>query len=179
MCCGLQSFAGSEKDEELSREVSEILKDCIRIKPGMTRAELMKIFTTQGGASSAVQRTYVHRRCHFIKVDIEFTLSSPKQDVLVEKPSDKINKISRPYLEFNVIEWAEAAVFAAFDHRLRWVGYNAARVTLKSRLKSNCVGSLLEIISVLNGTKISKIRDAFGGVFSGRLEPIFEASPRW
>jgi hypothetical protein len=42
------------------------------IKPGMTRADLQKVFTTEGGISMRVQRTYVYRNCPYCKVDVEF-----------------------------------------------------------------------------------------------------------
>jgi hypothetical protein len=98
------SFADQVSDERFTTQVSDILRECIKIKPGMTRAELLKVFTVEGGVSTAKYRTYIQRHCRYIKVDVTFTLSSPKQDVLKEEPTDKIATISRPYLEFSIID---------------------------------------------------------------------------
>lgn len=92
----------SETDEELTARISEALAQCQTIKPGMTRAQLLRIFTTEGGISTAIHRTYVYIGCPYIKVDVDFKLSEPKQGVLEEKPTDTITRISRPYLDWSI-----------------------------------------------------------------------------
>jgi hypothetical protein len=42
------------------------------IKPGMTREELLKVFATEGGLSTGLNRTFVSRDCPYFKVDVEF-----------------------------------------------------------------------------------------------------------
>jgi hypothetical protein len=64
----------------------------------MTRAELLKVFDTEGGLSQAKHRTFVYRGCPEIQVDVDFTLAEPGQGVLEERPTDIISKISQPYL---------------------------------------------------------------------------------
>ncbi|MCX6900558.1 MAG: hypothetical protein NT105_17905 [Verrucomicrobia bacterium] len=94
-------------DAKLSKQIDVILRECRTIKPGMTRADLLKVFTTEGGLSSPEARTYVNRRCYFIKVDVEFSLTDPNQrtDMLDhERPTDVITKISKPYLEWNHLD---------------------------------------------------------------------------
>lgn len=88
----------------LTKQISDILAECKKVAPGATRAELLKIFTTEGGIFTAKHRTFVHRRCPYIKVDVDFTLSDPKQSVLDEQPTDTVSKISRPYLEYSIID---------------------------------------------------------------------------
>ena len=61
-----------------------------------------QIFTTEGGLSTAKHRTFVHRRCPYIKIDVDFTLSDPKQSVVDERPTDTVSKMSRPYLEWTI-----------------------------------------------------------------------------
>jgi hypothetical protein len=95
-------LANSVADTNLTKQISEILIECQKIKPGMTRAELLKVFTTEGGISSATQRTFVYRGCPYIKVDVDFTLSDPKQNALDERPTDTISKISKPYLDWSI-----------------------------------------------------------------------------
>jgi hypothetical protein len=84
------------------------LKEIQKIKVGMTRADLLKVFTTEGGLSSGLSRTYVYRECPYIKVDVEFeAVGRPARDAegrvtLAEGGRDIIVKISKPYLEWSV-----------------------------------------------------------------------------
>ncbi|HTS17832.1 MAG TPA: hypothetical protein VMP11_09685 [Verrucomicrobiae bacterium] len=94
----------SEIDKGLMDQILDVITECQTIKPGMTRADLMKVFTTEGGMSTAAHRTFVHRRCPYIKVDVDFTPSDPKQNVLEERPTDTITKISNPYLAWSIID---------------------------------------------------------------------------
>ena len=103
-CLSTPGRAGSDVDEDLTKQISEILTECKKVKHGATRAELLKVFTTQGGLSTATHRTFVHRRCPYIKVDVEFTSSEPRQKPLEERPTDTVAKISRPYLEWSILD---------------------------------------------------------------------------
>jgi hypothetical protein len=76
------------------------------IKPGMTRADLLTVFTEEGGLSTRTQRTYVYRLCPYVKVDVEFTPITNPHDHLTELSNDKILKISRPYLEYSIADWS-------------------------------------------------------------------------
>ena len=90
--------------------VSEVLKRMLTIKPGMTREALLKAFTTEGGLSTGLRRTFVSRDCPYFKVDIEFkAVGRPDRDdqgrvTLTEDPRDLIVTISRPYLAFSVMD---------------------------------------------------------------------------
>ena len=76
----------------------------------MTRDALLTIFTTEGGLSTGLRRTYVSRDCRFFKVDVEFqAVGRPPRDregrvTLVEDGRDIIAKISRPYLQFTIAD---------------------------------------------------------------------------
>ena len=89
-------------EKTLTEQLADALRECERIKPGMDREDLLKVFTTEGGLSTAKHRTYVYRRCPYIKVDVDFNPSGPKQDVLDERPTDTIVKISKPYLDWSI-----------------------------------------------------------------------------
>jgi hypothetical protein len=91
-------------DENLTKQMSKALRECQKIKPGMTRAELEKVFTTEGGIWQAKHRIYVYRPCRYIKVEVDFNLSVPEQDVVKPLPTDTISKISRPYLQWTIID---------------------------------------------------------------------------
>jgi hypothetical protein len=67
---------------------------------GMTREDLTKLFTTEGGLSTTSQRTYVYQQCPYIKVDVKFAASSREEEL----PTDKIVEVSRPYLAWSVMD---------------------------------------------------------------------------
>jgi hypothetical protein len=92
------------------RWVVESLKRMQALKSGMTRADLLRVFTTEGGLSTGLRRTYVYRGCPYFKVDVEFeAVGRPASDgegrvTLVESDADRIKTISRPYLQFSVAD---------------------------------------------------------------------------
>jgi hypothetical protein len=79
------------------------------IRPGMTRAQLLIVFTTEGGLSTRLHRTFVSQDCPFFKVDIDFkaaeqTGEPSEKEFLNESDADIILKISRPYLQGSVMD---------------------------------------------------------------------------
>ena len=106
----VQSLRGSQGSAPQIEWVARSLKEMQTIKVGMTRAELMKVFTTEGGLSSALSRTYVYRECLYFKVDVEFKpVGRPVRDrsgrvALTEAKDDVIMKISKPYLDWSTVD---------------------------------------------------------------------------
>jgi hypothetical protein len=96
------SSAGDEVDKNLTKQISDVLTECKKITVGMTRSDLLKVFSTEGGLSTAKHRIFVHRWCPYIKVDVDFTLSDPKQSVVDERPTDTVSRISKPYLDWSI-----------------------------------------------------------------------------
>ncbi len=90
--------------------VAEVLKRMETIKSGMTRKTLLTVFTTEGGLSTGLQRTFVSRDCPYFKVDVEFqAVGRPNRDengrvTLVKGNEDIILKVSTPYLQFSVMD---------------------------------------------------------------------------
>ena len=90
--------------------VTDALISMQTVKPGMTRSDLLKVFTTEGGLSTGLQRTFVSRDCLYFKVDVEFeAVGRPSRDrdgrvTLMEDGRDVIVKISKPYLAFSVMD---------------------------------------------------------------------------
>ena len=80
------------------------------IKPGMTRADLLKIFTVEGGLSTGLQRTFVSQQCPYFKVDVTFrAVGRPEKDhdgrvTLTEDQRDEIVSISTPYLALSIMD---------------------------------------------------------------------------
>jgi len=88
--------------------VAEVLKLMQTINPGMTRKTLLTVFTTEGGLSTGLRRTFVSRDCPYFKVEVEFqAVGRPNRDengrvTLVEANEDIILKVSTPYLQGSI-----------------------------------------------------------------------------
>jgi len=102
------SMQGQEQDSQTHIAwVTEALKRMQTIKSGMTRKTLLTVFTTEGGLLfDELKRTFVSQDCPFFKVDVEFrAVGRPDRDAtLVEGEEDVILKISRPYLQFSILD---------------------------------------------------------------------------
>jgi hypothetical protein len=97
----------SQFDQDAASWVGDALREIETVKVGMTRAQLLALFDTEGGLSSRLRRTYVYRRCPTIKVDVEFEASGrPSRNAvtMIESDQDVIVKISRPYLAWAVMD---------------------------------------------------------------------------
>ena len=87
--------------------VVKVLTRIKSVKTGMTRKALLTLFTTEGGLSTGLQRTYVSRECPYFKVDVEFkAVGRPSRDeegrvTLVEGDDDVIVRLSVPYLDLS------------------------------------------------------------------------------
>ena len=89
-------------DAELTKKIDKIIREVEKLKVGMSRADLLKVFATEGGLSNRKRRRFVHRSCPYIKVDVEFEAVGDEKDLLRENIADKIAKISQPFLEFSI-----------------------------------------------------------------------------
>jgi hypothetical protein len=89
-----------------------ILQRMDSIKPGMTRADLLKVFRTDGQPSreilalTGLRRTFISRDCPYFRVDVEFEPAahpergiSPIQPRGFEDGLDVIQKITKPYVQ--------------------------------------------------------------------------------
>ncbi len=90
-------------DSEQTRWIAANLPELESIKVGMTRRDLLKIFTEEGGISTRTWRQYVYRRCAYVKVSVEF---APVGDPSIheENPDDRITKISQPFLQLSIMD---------------------------------------------------------------------------
>ena|SRR5579863_9187545 len=111
---GASAFSSSRDDSRSSSDhvawVGESLKRMLTVKPGMTREQLMLVYTTEGGISFALQRTFVSRDCPFFKVDVTFRrtpgvdANASRDQFSQELDDDVIARISRPYLQFSIMD---------------------------------------------------------------------------
>lgn len=80
------------------------------IEPEMNRKQLLRVFTTEGGISTAMRRTFVSRDCPYFKVNVTFRRAaessggSEHPDWLKEMDDDVITTISGPYLQFSIMD---------------------------------------------------------------------------
>jgi hypothetical protein len=81
--------------------VAGVLKETNSIRVGMTRKDVLNVFTTEGGISTRLSRTYVYRGCPNIKVDIQFQAIQAPNDYR-ERLDDKIVSLSKPYLDYSI-----------------------------------------------------------------------------
>ena len=91
-------------DVEFTKKVAQVLQEAQKLKVGMTRAELLKTFTTEGGLSTRTWRRYVSQRCPYVKIDVEFAPIGPRVGMEDESPRDKITKISPPFLQWSIMD---------------------------------------------------------------------------
>ena len=104
----------SVNQERCSQEhqvwVTYALEKMQTVKPGMTRKDLLKVFTTEGGLSTGLNRRFASQDCPYFKVDVEFkAVGRPDRDsdgrvTLNEDARDIIVKISQPYLQFSITD---------------------------------------------------------------------------
>ncbi|HTX76520.1 MAG TPA: hypothetical protein VMD29_09970 [Terracidiphilus sp.] len=82
----------------------------LTIEAGMNRKQLNRIFTTEGGLSTALQRTFVSRDCPYFKVEVTFVRAGnsggavSRAERLQEFDDDVIANISKPYLAFTIAD---------------------------------------------------------------------------
>lgn len=99
-----QDVTTSGFDEGHTAWIASALRSIQTVKVGMTRSELMRVFTTEGGLefknATSSRKTYVYRECPYIKVDVKLAISNPDEDL----PTDRITEISRPYLAWSVMD---------------------------------------------------------------------------
>jgi hypothetical protein len=99
-----------DPDREATRWIQHALTEIQAVKVGMNRAQLLLVLTTEGGISTRSQRTYVYAHCPYIKVDVRFQpVGDPNRDPEgrvspMESAQDIITQISRPYLEWSVVD---------------------------------------------------------------------------
>ena len=81
--------------------VGECLKEIKTIKPGMTRKDLLSVFTPAGGLYfPTTPRIYHYKSCSYFLIKVTFE----GVDQGKEQPGDKIVEVSLPYLDYPPID---------------------------------------------------------------------------
>lgn len=89
---------------ERTKWIAKVMHQIETIRPGMQRKDLDAYFTTEGGLSTRTEQRYVSRECPFIKVDVRFKEPDATHKNIWEDPEDIIESISRPYLEWSIMD---------------------------------------------------------------------------
>jgi len=96
--------ADTTNDTEFVRRLVEVSRDCQKLKPGMTRAGLVRLqmFDEDWGPVRPADNkafkqhtTFEYRNCSLIKVDVDFEATDTKE----AQPTDIISKVSMPYID--------------------------------------------------------------------------------
>jgi hypothetical protein len=100
---GQQANQPSQIDSSLTSKIDAVIKIVDALHPGMTRADVLKNFETEGGISARAWNHYVYKRCRYIKVDVTF-VTAPGEDQFNEAATDTIATVSKPYLQFSITD---------------------------------------------------------------------------
>ena len=96
---GARTLAQTQNSEDKAHQqwLEERYKEATSIHPGMTRADLLKLFWLNGGIQTPTAQHYTLKSCPLIKIDVDFN----KYDFSNRQPDDsvRITEVSRPYLE--------------------------------------------------------------------------------
>ena len=84
--------------------LEQAMRALATLKPGMTRAELLNVCEEEGGLSTRTSRRYVYRGSRYVKVDVVFEPDDGQPNKLPTSTGDRIVKISRPYLEWSIMD---------------------------------------------------------------------------
>ena len=95
---------GDQYNQERTMWIAKVLRQIEKIKPGMKRQDLLKVFTTEGGLSTRLQRTYVLSECPYIKVNVRFKAATNESSGMEEDSDDMIESSSQPYLAWSVMD---------------------------------------------------------------------------
>ena len=99
----MPSHADTNYDKDLTSTLGTIFFDCQKIKPGMTRADLEKMFKRNTGGVAVPEsetlpfqehQTFEYRKSSIVNIQVDFSPSDSK----MERPTDIITKVSLPYL---------------------------------------------------------------------------------
>ena len=96
-------------DPGLTRSMDQVLKDVSSIQTGMTRGELLRIFTAERGLYTRDGQQYVYRRCPDVKVIVNFHKPDDADVEWGNAPEEEWNgdvilSISKPFLESSAPE---------------------------------------------------------------------------
>jgi hypothetical protein len=91
-----------EPDQAHKHWLNDRYAEATSIQPGMSRADLLRVFEEDGGLQRIPATRYLLRSCHMIKIEVNF--DTEYGQAYKEKPDAdlKITKVSKPYLQYPI-----------------------------------------------------------------------------
>jgi hypothetical protein len=90
--------AEQNMDKTTCSLVQQALRDSRQVKNATTRGDVVKYFVPDGGLQFPAKTRYVHPRCEYLHVDVEFELVKPSE--IASLPDDKVIGVSKRYVEY-------------------------------------------------------------------------------
>ncbi|HMH45526.1 MAG TPA: hypothetical protein VK557_18705 [Pyrinomonadaceae bacterium] len=91
--------AQTANDQAHQQWLEERYKEATSIKPGMSRADLLKLFDEDGGFQGIPASRYVLKSCQLIQIEVKFDTKYGVNYKPVPDENLKIVEVSKPYLE--------------------------------------------------------------------------------
>lgn len=79
--------------------VQQALADSKRITPGVTRKEVERYFTHDGGLEFPNHAWYTYRQCNYIKLEVEFD-PAPSRGSDFSSPDDAVKNVSKLFIDY-------------------------------------------------------------------------------
>lgn len=89
---------GAQTDRDACKVIQQALADYGDLKTGMTRRDVSRHFIQDDGLQFASPTRYVHPKCNYLHVDVEFELVKPTE--IRFSPEDRVVKVSKLYVEY-------------------------------------------------------------------------------
>ncbi len=96
-----RDLAHNQAASESTQWLEQRIREAKTIKPGMTRAELLKICDVEGGLQPMLANRYVLKSCPLIKLEVDFDAKAADK----KKDSEiTVATVSRVYTDFVVVD---------------------------------------------------------------------------
>jgi len=95
-------LTGQSREQRCDESIGVYLKEIETLRAGMTRADVERLFTREGGFRGGTLQAsgqFYYRKCPYLKITVEF---EPGRRGSREQPQDKIVSISKPFLEATI-----------------------------------------------------------------------------
>ena len=86
-------MTGVQADDGHRKWLSDRIIEAHSIQPGMSRAQLLKVFDVEGGLQSIPATRYVLKSCPMIKIDVTFKPGVAGRSISVTEPIATVSKV--------------------------------------------------------------------------------------
>jgi hypothetical protein len=94
----------ADKQDQSENLIKEAISIAGNLKEGSIRSEVERDFELDGGIQSRGLSRYMLKKCHLIKIDVTFSKDKNSGTWIVGSPDDKVTSVSKPYLEYPVMD---------------------------------------------------------------------------